>query len=518
MKQNYTKQLLSVIAMMVFGITGSYAYDFEVDGIYYNITDETNKEVEVTYEEYISSFSGASGSYSGDVVIPENVTYSGTTYCVSCIGDKAFYHCFSLASVEIPNTVTKIDDEAFDQCQNMTDVTIGDGVTSIGEYSFSSCTCIASVQFPDCLTDIGEAAFYNCKSLMSITIPSGVTCIGLEAFADCKSLSSIDVEEGNVYYSSSDGVLYDKDKATLIAYPAGKADTSFSIPSSVTRIEEWAFLYCENLNSVDVPSSVIEIGDMAFYYCTNMTSVNIPSGVEIIREGTFGRCTNLLSIDIPSGVIGIEDFAFEYCESLLSINIPSGVTFIGEETFWNCYSLTDIVIPSSVTFIGGSAFEDCTNLTSVTIGEGVTDIEYGAFYGCESLMDVYSLNVTPPSCDDENIFSESTYEIATLHVPSAAEEDYKSADVWKNFTTVVGDATGIENVSVCGEYVINVADGLISVSDFDGSISVYGINGAKVAATKADGGTTEVSVPKSGVYIVKISDGKETVTKKVIVQ
>lgn len=118
------------------------------------------------------------------------------------------------------------------------------------------------------------------------------------------------------------------------------------------------------------------------------------------------------------------------------------------------------------------------------------------------------------------MFSSSTYDDATLHVPYGSLSDYDSTYPWSEFYTIEEDIdiSGIENVSVSGEYVINAADGVISVSGFDGSISVYGINGAKVTATKADGGTTEVSVPKSGVYIVKISDGKETVTKKVIVQ
>ena len=113
------------------------AEDFEVDGIYYNITSQADKTVAVTYRG--NSYDEYSDEYSGEVKIPESVTYNGHTYSVTRIGDRAFYECTSLTSVEIPNSVTSIGHNAFSLCSSLTSVEIGNSVTSIGDYAFSNC-------------------------------------------------------------------------------------------------------------------------------------------------------------------------------------------------------------------------------------------------------------------------------------------------------------------------------------------------------------------------------------------
>ena len=134
MRHNYIKRLFT--ALLLFCSTVAMAHDFEVDGIYYNITSQ-NKTVGVTYKG--TSSTQYSDEYSGAVIIPENVTYNGSTYSVTSIGEGAFSRCTTLTSVEIPNSVTSIGEDAFYSCTGLTSVTIPNSVTSIGENAFSFC-------------------------------------------------------------------------------------------------------------------------------------------------------------------------------------------------------------------------------------------------------------------------------------------------------------------------------------------------------------------------------------------
>jgi hypothetical protein len=140
------------------------AHDFEVGGIYYKIT--SYREVAVTYRGD-SNDNQYDKEYSGVVSIPSSVTYNGTTYSVTSIGDRAFYDC-SLWDVTIPNSVTSIGDRAFYKCSSLTSVTIPNSVTSIGEDAFSYCSLLTSVTIPSSVTSIGDSAFKNCKSLTSV--------------------------------------------------------------------------------------------------------------------------------------------------------------------------------------------------------------------------------------------------------------------------------------------------------------------------------------------------------------
>ena len=313
------------------------------------------------------------------VAIPDSVT---------SIGEYAFSHCTSLTSVTIPDSVTSIGRYAFYYCTSLTSVTIPDSVTSIGEYAFYDCTSLTSVTIPDSVTSIGDGAFSYCESLTSVTIPDSVTSIGWHAFDGCTSLTGIWVAEGNSHYASdASGVLFNKDKTTLVQCPGAFA--AYTIPNSVTSIGADAFSYCRSLTSVTIPDSVTSIGESSFYKCTSLTSVTIPDSVTSIGYKAFGSCESLTSVTIPDSVTSIGDGAFSCCTSLTSVTIPNSVTSIGDSAFYDCTSLTSVTIPNSVTIIGVAAFSCCTSLTSVTIPDSVTIIGGSAFFDCDNLTDVY---------------------------------------------------------------------------------------------------------------------------------
>ena len=175
-------------------------------------------------------------------------------------------------SAVIAEGVTSIGRYAFVDCTSLTSVTIPDSVTLIDNYAFLGCTSLTSVTIPDSVTSIGGWAFDGCTSLTSVTIPDSVTSIGVGAFALCTSLTGIWVAEGNSYYASdASGVLFNKDKITLVQCPGTFRE--YTIPDSVTSIVGYAFDGCVSLTSVTIPDSVTSIGERAFDGCTSLTDV-----------------------------------------------------------------------------------------------------------------------------------------------------------------------------------------------------------------------------------------------------
>ena len=351
---------------------------------------------------------------------------------VNSIGSFAFYDCDSLTGITIPDSVTNIGMYAFADCSNLTSITIGNNVTSIGNDAFSNCESLTSAVIPDSVTNIGRYAFAFCKKLTSITIPDSVTNIGERAFTDCDSLTSVVIGNGvknmsvnafghcsaltainvsadNEYYSSVDGVLFNKDKTELICCPGGKSCT-YTIPDRVTSIGNEAFSGCESLTNLIIPESVMSIGIRAFQSCYNLSSITIFDNVTSIGERAFSATeywrdssnwedgvlyigNHLLeaktdisgAYTVKSGTKTIADYAFVKCDGLTSITIPDSVTNIGKYAFYNCSNLTSVIISESVTSIGGSAFYNCDSLAGITIPGRVTSIGGSAFQYCDSL-------------------------------------------------------------------------------------------------------------------------------------
>ncbi len=226
---------------------------------------------------------------------------------VTAIGNEAFASCSKLLTVAIPDSVTSIGNDAFKPCKSLISITVGDnneyyasdngvlydkkqkalllypsannnnsyvipdGVMTIGKMAFYSCKSLTDVTIPDSVTSIGNNAFAACSALTSITIPDSVTSIGNNALDKCKSLTSITVDENNKYYSSKDGVLFNKDRTVLILYPRSNNRKSYIIPDSVTTIEDGAFESCEFLTGILIPDSVTSIEPNSFPWIETLT-------------------------------------------------------------------------------------------------------------------------------------------------------------------------------------------------------------------------------------------------------
>jgi hypothetical protein len=236
----------------------------------------------------------------------------GSAFSSTSLGNVLYTNNTKYISLDLSDsTITEIPPDAFSVfdsstsastgCVTLTSITIPNSVYSIGDTAFANCTNLTSVIIPDSVVSIGEYAFISCFSLTSVTIPNSVASIGRGAFADCTSLIYVNVAINNSAYTAQDGVLYNKNKTTLITYPAGRKG-SFTIPNSVTNIEEYAFVSCYSLTSITIPNSVSSIGLDAFAGCTSLTSVTIPDSVTSIGNGAFSACSNLTSVIISNSV------------------------------------------------------------------------------------------------------------------------------------------------------------------------------------------------------------------------
>ena len=302
-----------------------------------------------------------------------------------------------------------------------------------------------------------------------------------------------------------DGINYElvakAKQATVIANSSGEYSGEVVIAESVeyegtaysvTSIGERAFEWCSGLTSVTIPNSVTSIADYAFASCSGLTSVTIPKSVTSIGVNAFSNCSGLTSVHIsdiaawcnidfsnhtsspfyyahhlymngeevkdlviPNSVTSIGRYAYINCSGLTSVTIPNSVKSIGVNAFDGCSGLTSVTIPNSVTSIGDYAFEGCSALSSVTIGNSVMSIWGESFANCAELLDVYCYAEKVPSAESD-AFSGSYPEYATLHVPAASIESYKTTDPWRSFGNIVALASFSGEVEIDGiNYELN---------------------------------------------------------------
>ena len=173
-------------------------------------------------------------------------------------------------------------------------VVIEEGVTSIGALAFRNIHSLTGVTIPNTVKTIGKGAFID-SGLKEVMIPDSVISIGFDALLSCTSMQTIEVSPGNKYYSSVDGILYDKKQQKLIACPAGRS-TDVTMPDTVTKIESYAFENCEKIKKIILSEKTEQIVMAAFWNCTGLKSITIPSSVKTIEFCAFSYCKSLKDV------------------------------------------------------------------------------------------------------------------------------------------------------------------------------------------------------------------------------
>ncbi|MCQ2235623.1 MAG: leucine-rich repeat protein [Bacteroidales bacterium] len=384
MKQKLTTLVLALLA----GIS-AWAHDFEVDGIYYVITSSTDLTVSVSYRG--SSDSYYSNEYSGAVVIPESVTYSGKTYSVTSINSGAFRGCSGLTSVVIPSSVTAIYTGAFRGCSGLTSVVIPSRVTAIDDNTFYGCSGLTSVTIPSSVTSIGSYAFYGCSGLTSVVIPSRVTAIGERAFYNVTkaffltntklSIGSSAFSNCKVYYTVNNGSYYGVSgthKVYSLLSSMFEVDGVKYIPTSMSQRT------CDMVD-VDYAAETVNsaIGPTVKY--TNSTGIQYDFKVNNVNMYAAYGCKALSDLVLKNEG-EIEKYAF-YNSSATAIDVDNSVTTIGDYAFSGCTSATAITASNNGT-IGGSAFKGCGGATNIKLGDKITSIGGSCFYGCSSVENI----------------------------------------------------------------------------------------------------------------------------------
>ncbi len=230
---------------------------------------------------------------------------------------KIYPACFSncqASEIILPNTVTELREMSFYNCQNLKSITLPESVKTIGNNAFDGCQSLESVEFLGAET-IGNQVFNNCEALKFFTAAG---CLNSwdddEPFIFCTALREINIKSGEGTYSSADGILYNKGKTTLLAYPASKPDTSFKAPLSVEEIGQSAFAKANNLKSVDLPNVKV-INSYAFEDCQALSSVKLSKELTKIGSDAFYSCPSLKSLRVYDKLTTIGTCAFGFCEN-----------------------------------------------------------------------------------------------------------------------------------------------------------------------------------------------------------
>jgi hypothetical protein len=426
--------------------------EFTVGDLIYRVNDG---QASVTVIGHVDGYNAT-----GDLIIPESVSYEGHNYTVTTIGESAFLYCFYLTSLSIPNTVTTIEASAFAYCQGFTgDLVIPNSVTTVGYGAFQICPGFdGDLIIGSSVTEIGDYAFNSCDGMTgTLYIPSGVQSIGGNSFGYCAFSGIVVDPENNVYDSRNDcNAIIETSTNEFIS-----GCKNSTIPNTVTSIGYCAFRGIAGLTSIEIPNSVTYIGENAFAFCYDLTGdLTIPNSVDTIDAGAFFNC---------QGFGG-------------TLTIGESVTFIGDQAFRNCSGFTGAVTlattpPALGDDFGGLVFEN---------------------FG-------YPILVVPCGCID-------AYRNSSWYEPYGLN----------GFNEFIEDCTAVsETSSIVTAVYPNPTNGMIKIeSENMKNINIFNMLGERVFEGTAYGDTFEYdfSHQGAGIYFIKVVSMKGIETMKVTVR
>ena len=426
--------------------------EFTVGDLIYRVNDD---QVSVTVTGHVDGYNAQ-----GELSIPESVSFDGSDYAVTTIGNAAFMYCFYLTSLTLPNSVTTIEEAAFAYCSGFTgDLVIPNSVVTIEPSAFHTCYAFdGNLVLGNSVSTIGAWAFNSCDGLTGVlNIPSNVASIGEDAFVYCKF----------------DGIVVDPENPTYDS----RNDCNAII---LTSTNELAF----GCKSTVIPNTVTSIGNNAFKGVTGMTS-----------------------IEIPDSVVSIGDNAFAFCSDLIGdLVIPNSVTHIGESAFFQCEGLDGkLVIGESVSYIGDWAFRKCSNI-SVAVSLATIPATLGTDLGGMVFAEFGIQTLTVPcGCID-------VYQNSAWYDPYGMVGFYEFIEDCSAVSEVEPVVTAVYPNPTCGMVKIE-AENIKTVS-------IFNVLGEKVFEGSADGDAFEYDFrnQSAGIYLIKVETAKGVETRRVTVK
>ena len=485
--------IICLLIALLFSFNTVYAYDFEVDGIYYDV---------ISTSELTCKVVSGDEKYSGDIVIPATVDYKNRSLQVIRISSNAFQKT-EIISITMPNTVRVIEAYSFLDCKNLISIVFSESLTSIGNDAFKNCEKLSSIDLPDKLKSIDSNTFYNCKSLKTISIGEKVNSIGASAFAGCISLISIIIP--NSVNSIAD-----------YAFDGCISLSSVTFSTTIESIGESAFRKCTSLQNIELPNSVTSVGCYAFKQCESLKNIKLSDNMSKIPYGVFENCYSLSSLTIPGNIYEISlyymyeslnssinstyHYTFGNCEQIRSVRMEYGVRnlyciYNGENKYrkyFNYCGWGNLDAKPEKLFLDRKLKDPVYfyDLKELELGEHISEVQVGSLYKCKSLKTIISYAINPPVLPE---CSNDQYMDVIVKVPLEALEAYQKAKGWKEFWNLEGDPSLNSNTSGVENIILENPDKV--------EIGRYDLNGRPVSDSY------------KGITIIRYSDGS---TRKVI--
>ena len=496
------------------------------------------KEGEMTVKAKFHHFDGkhrdtaveiANAKFSGDVVIPSEITYMDKKFRVTEISDSAFFRAKNLTSVTMPADIKGFGKNMFDGCEKLVSCNIPDNVTEISPSCFSSCSSLKSIALPAGVTAIGNNAFYYCSSLESISLPEGLKTIGERAFYQCAKLAEI------------------------------------NLPVGVTAVPAYAFGYCSSLTHFEFGDRITSIGNYALSGCIKLQSVTLPSALTAIPNSLFNGCKALTSVDIPASVTSIGSSAFNGCMSMTEIELPAGVKTIQSNAFQNTPDGFKVYVcdPDALTSLTAYSFRH-NSKTPATYVDIVVPAGKAAALTSKNYWK--TSNITEPAVDrinyiDDNpvIADNATVALSTsmtpvyetelperfaaantgillpslavkvVYAPEGSEDEPMTADAEVTSGKAAVTLTGVKPSTRYNYHFEAVPAGSDAVYASTPSFFETGVTGVGSIAADGDGAVTSVydlngrqldvnATLPAGIYIKVVTTSESVTTQKVIVR
>lgn len=471
----------------------------------------------------------ANAKFSGDVVIPSEITYMDKKFRVTEISDSAFFRAKNLTSVTMPADIRGFGKNMFDGCEKLVSCNIPDNVTEISPNCFSSCAALKSIVIPAGVTAIGNNAFYYCSSLESISLPEGLKTIGERAFYQCAKLAEI------------------------------------NLPVGVTAVPAYAFGYCSSLTHFEFGDRITSIGNYALSGCIKLQSVTLPSALTAIPNSLFNGCKALTSVDIPASVTSIGSSAFNGCMSMTEIELPAGVKTIQSNAFQNTPDGFKVYVcdPDTLTSLTAYSFRH-NSKTPATYVDIVVPVGKAAALSEKNYWK--TSNITEPAVDRINYIDDNpvvsdnatvalstsmtpVYEtelperfaaantgillpslaVKVVYAPEGSEDEPMTADAEVTSGKAAVTLTGVKPSTRYNYHFEAVPAGSDAVYASTPSFFETGVTGVGSIAADGDGAVTAVydlngrqldvnATLPAGIYIKVVTTSESVTTQKVIVK